>query len=27
MALTDGPEGYQKFHDEQETYTKIVLTP
>ncbi len=27
MALEDGPLGYQKFHDEQDTYTKIVLKP
>lgn len=27
MALADGPEGYRKFHDEQDTYTKIVLKP
>jgi threonine dehydrogenase-like Zn-dependent dehydrogenase len=25
MPLEDGPLGYQKFHDEQDTYTKIVL--
>ena len=25
MPLEAGPEGYQKFHDEQDTYTKIVL--
>jgi threonine dehydrogenase-like Zn-dependent dehydrogenase len=25
MPLEQGPEGYQKFHDEQDTYTKIVL--
>ena len=27
MPLEDGPTGYQKFHDEQDTYTKIVLKP
>ena len=27
MPLDDGPEGYRKFHDEQDTYTKIVLKP
>jgi threonine dehydrogenase-like Zn-dependent dehydrogenase len=27
MALADGPDGYKKFHDEQDTYTKIVLKP
>jgi hypothetical protein len=27
MALEDGPLGYQKFHDEQDSYTKIVLKP
>ncbi len=27
MALEEGPEGYKKFHDEQDTYTKIVLKP
>ena len=27
MALEEGPDGYQKFHDEQDTYTKIVLKP
>ena len=27
MPLEAGPEGYQKFHDEQDTYTKIVLKP
>ena len=27
MPLEEGPEGYQKFHDEQDTYTKIVLKP
>lgn len=27
MALEDGPVGYQKFHDEQDKYTKIVLKP
>lgn len=27
MALGDGPEGYRKFHDEQNTCTKIVLKP
>ncbi len=27
MGLEEGPEGYQKFHDEQDTYTKIVLKP
>jgi len=25
MPLEEGPVGYQKFHDEQDTYTKIVL--
>lgn len=25
MPLEDGPVGYQKFHDEQDTYTKVVL--
>jgi len=25
MGLEDGPEGYQKFHDDQDSYTKIVL--
>lgn len=27
MSLAEGPEGYEKFHDEQNTYTKIVLKP
>jgi threonine dehydrogenase-like Zn-dependent dehydrogenase len=27
MPLSEGPTGYQKFHDEQDTYTKIVLKP
>ena len=27
MPLEAGPEGYQKLHDEQDTYTKIVLKP
>ena len=27
MPLEDGPLGYRKFHDEQDTYTKIVLKP
>lgn len=27
MALGEGPEGYRKFHDEQDRYTKIVLKP
>jgi threonine dehydrogenase-like Zn-dependent dehydrogenase len=27
MPLEDGPLGYQKFHDEQDSYTKIVLKP
>ena len=27
MALEDGPEGYAKFHDDQDNYTKIVLKP
>ncbi|MBO9516442.1 MAG: glutathione-dependent formaldehyde dehydrogenase [Porphyrobacter sp.] len=27
MPLEQGPEGYRKFHDEQDTYTKIVLKP
>jgi threonine dehydrogenase-like Zn-dependent dehydrogenase len=27
MGLEEGPDGYQKFHDEQDTYTKIVLKP
>ena len=27
MGLEDGPEGYQKFHDDQDNYTKIVLKP
>lgn len=27
MALSDGPEGYRKFHDEQDSCTKIVLKP
>lgn len=27
MALEDGPAGYRKFHDEQDTTTKIVLKP
>jgi len=27
MSLDEGPEGYEKFHDEQDTYTKIVLKP
>ncbi|GGE02438.1 glutathione-dependent formaldehyde dehydrogenase [Tsuneonella deserti] len=27
MPLEAGPEGFQKFHDEQDTYTKIVLKP
>ncbi|MBB3859139.1 threonine dehydrogenase-like Zn-dependent dehydrogenase [Novosphingobium hassiacum] len=27
MALEEGPTGYQKFHDEQDKYTKIVLKP
>lgn len=27
MALGDGPEGYRKFHDEQDSCTKIVLKP
>ena len=27
MPLEAGPVGYQKFHDEQDTYTKIVLKP
>lgn len=27
MDLRDGPQGYQKFHDEQDRYTKIVLKP
>ncbi len=25
LPLEAGPEGYQKFHDEQDTYTKVVL--
>jgi threonine dehydrogenase-like Zn-dependent dehydrogenase len=27
MALEEGPTGYKKFHDEQNTYTKVVLKP
>ncbi len=27
MALEDAPRGYQLFHDEQNTTTKIVLKP
>lgn len=27
LPLSAGPEGYKKFHDEQDTYTKIVLKP
>ncbi|MFA9200038.1 MAG: zinc-dependent alcohol dehydrogenase [Cypionkella sp.] len=27
MPLEDGPEGYKKFHDDQDNYTKIVLKP
>ncbi|HEU4820444.1 MAG TPA: glutathione-dependent formaldehyde dehydrogenase, partial [Qipengyuania sp.] len=27
MGLDEGPEGYKKFHDEQDVYTKIVLKP
>lgn len=27
MGLEDGPAGYQKFHDEQDRYTKIVMKP
>lgn len=27
MPLEAGPEGYQKFHDEQDTYTKVILKP
>jgi threonine dehydrogenase-like Zn-dependent dehydrogenase len=27
MPLDQGPLGYQKFHDEQDTYTKVVLKP
>ena len=27
MSLDEGPQGYKKFHDEQNTYTKIVLKP
>jgi len=27
MPLEDGPKGYQKFHDEQDNYTKIILKP
>ncbi len=27
MPLEDGPEGYRKFHDDQDNYTKIVLKP
>jgi threonine dehydrogenase-like Zn-dependent dehydrogenase len=27
MSLEDGPEGYKKFHDDQDNYTKIVLKP
>ncbi|MGX7951354.1 zinc-dependent alcohol dehydrogenase [Tsuneonella sp. HG249] len=27
MALEDGPEGYKKFHDDQDNYTKVVLKP
>ena len=27
MALEDGPEGYRRFHDDQDNYTKIVLKP
>lgn len=27
MALADGPEGYRKFHIQQNEYTKIVLKP
>jgi len=27
MALEEGPEGYRKFHDDQDNYTKIVLKP
>lgn len=27
MPLSAGPEGYKKFHDEQDTCTKIVLKP
>ncbi|MES2492940.1 MAG: zinc-dependent alcohol dehydrogenase [Pseudomonadota bacterium] len=27
MGLEDGPTGYQKFHDDQDNYTKIVLKP
>lgn len=27
MPLGQAPEGYKKLHDEQDTYTKIVLKP
>ncbi len=27
MALEEGPQGYKRFHDDQDTYTKIVLKP
>lgn len=27
MPLEDGPEGYRRFHDDQDNYTKIVLKP
>jgi len=27
LALDEGPDGYRKFHDEQDTTTKIVLKP
>ena len=27
MALDEGPAGYRKFHDEQDTCTKVVLRP
>ena len=27
MHLEDAPKGYKAFHDEQDTYTKIVLKP
>ncbi len=27
MPLEDGPKGYQKFHDDQDNYTKIILKP
>lgn len=27
LPLDQGPEGYRKFHDEQDTCTKIVLKP